>query len=46
MRAAAINRRIITNFISITKKYRDVNKLWNIEDEGVDSKKITFFAVR
>ena len=43
MRADAINRRIVTNFISTTNKYHDVNKLWNIEDDGVDSKKITFF---
>ena len=42
VRADVINKRIITNFISTTKKCRDVNKLWNIEDEGVDSKKITF----
>ena len=41
VRADTINRRIITNFISTTKKYCDVNKLWNIEDEGVDSKQIT-----
>ena len=42
VRADVINRRIKTNFISTTKKCRDINKLWNIEDEGVDSKKITF----
>ena len=41
----AINRRIITNFISTTKKYCDDNKLWNIEDEGVDSNNITFLSL-